>query len=676
VKPARTRRWFLAVFSVCAGAGLAACSPRPSIEGVPPEPPAAVRRGDEAFQYQDYDRAIDAYGSYLGRVRTGPYTAIAEYKSALAAYRLKRYDQTLFILDDLDSRYPEGKWMQADALRGDAERALGRNMLAIRAWADAWDLAGPEDQEKLAQRFRTVARTLDAAQLAEARSLVDNEDVRELLYPQGAAIPTIGEPLHEYEEDEELGVAPYAAAPRPQATEPPPRRAAAPPPLPPASPPMAAEFDDDDTGTWTPPDLEDLPTEPPSAAAAPPAPNPSPAARLEPPVPAPTPVVEARYVPPVAAPPPPPAPPADPAAVPPAEPVTAPPAEPVVVAALPASPADATIPSSDARVGVLLPVTGVHGAAGTAAWHAIQLAFANTRWRLMLIDTGKSGEREGLDELWADPKVVAVIGPFETAGAQGAAAAVDGLPPIVLPDEPGVGPVRLPLTAGPVDLLGPLLRYATGSVQIRRFAILYPDTADGRAARDAVQTAVENLGRSVVGTIGYPAGTASLASQEQQLIDWREQDDLQAVFLADGATMARPLAAFLQREMPDVTLLGVSHWEILADGGASTDGVLFADTFYADSARPETRDFVAAYRAAYGAQPESLAAQAYDVATLARRALTLGVDSRASMRERVREVGVVNGATGLVEVTPDGVTRPGVVLQVYDGKVREVGRSG
>lgn len=646
----RTRRWVLAVVCVAVGAELAACSPRPSIGVVPPEPPPAVRRGDDAFRYQDYDRAIDAYGSYLEKVRTGPYTAVAEYKSALAAYRLKRYDQTLFILDDLDTRYPDGKWMQVDALRGDAERALGRNMLAIRAWADAWELAGPEDQQKLARRFQSVARTMDGAQLAEARSLVENDEIRDLLYPEGTGIPVIGEPLHEPEDDEGS-----VAAPR--------RAVAVPSPKPSGAEPPVAE----DAGEWAPPDLADLPTVPPVAPEAVPPPKPS-AARREPAAPAAPPPVDV-------------APPAPRMAEPDALPTPAP----VPVAAarlpeppmtLPANPPDTTIRGADARIGVLLPVTGRHGAAGAAAWQAIQLAFVDAPARLLLVDTGGGVEAAALDKLWSDPDVVAVIGPFEHQGTANAGTPVDGLPAIELPETPGAGPVRLSLGTREVDLLGPLLRYATVAVQLRRIAVLYPETAAGRSARDAVERAVDNMGGTILGTIGYPAGTDAVAAAGERLLDWREKQNLQAVFLADDAAQARGLATFLRREMPDVTLLGAAQWDALADGGAATDGILFAESFFPGSTRPPARDFVVAYEAAYSGQPGGLAAEAYDVATVARRALALGVDSRPSMRERVREVGAINGASGLVEVTDEGFSRPGVVLQVYDGKLAEVGRSG
>jgi len=50
---------------------MAACSARVP---PPPEPPSAVRRGDQAFRYRDYDGAIKAYRSYSDLVMRDEYT--------------------------------------------------------------------------------------------------------------------------------------------------------------------------------------------------------------------------------------------------------------------------------------------------------------------------------------------------------------------------------------------------------------------------------------------------------------------------------------------------------------------------------------------------------------------------------------------------------------------------
>src|SRR5258708_37577994 len=125
---------------------LSACSVRVN---APPEPPRSVRRGDEAFRYKDYESAIASYRTYVDQTDEGNYTARVLYKTALAQYRLSRYDDALKTLDELADRYPHGHWVQVDALPGDAEHALGRDLAALRAWDTAWRVGSRSDRQKL-----------------------------------------------------------------------------------------------------------------------------------------------------------------------------------------------------------------------------------------------------------------------------------------------------------------------------------------------------------------------------------------------------------------------------------------------------------------------------------------------------------------------------------------------
>src|SRR5262249_33569754 len=104
----RSARWLVALALV-----LAACGPKVV---APPEAPMSVRRGDQAFRYEEYEAAIESYRTYLDTVERGDYTARVFYKAALAQYRLGRYRDTLLTLDELSQRYPKGHWVQVDAL--------------------------------------------------------------------------------------------------------------------------------------------------------------------------------------------------------------------------------------------------------------------------------------------------------------------------------------------------------------------------------------------------------------------------------------------------------------------------------------------------------------------------------------------------------------------------------
>lgn len=173
---------------------VAACSAKIS---APPEPPVAVRLGDEAFATQDYEGAIRDYETYLAQVERGDYTAHAYYKKSLAAYRLGDHAGAIAALDQLAATYPGSRWVQADALRGDAEVELGRVVPALIAWDGAWSMANEIERPKLRTRVDTVAKAATGAELAAARDQVKNPEVAAMLDAELSqrVPPAIYEPL-------------------------------------------------------------------------------------------------------------------------------------------------------------------------------------------------------------------------------------------------------------------------------------------------------------------------------------------------------------------------------------------------------------------------------------------------------------------------------------------------
>jgi branched-chain amino acid transport system substrate-binding protein len=101
--------------------------------------------------------------------------------------------------------------------------------------------------------------------------------------------------------------------------------------------------------------------------------------------------------------------------------------------------------------------------------------------------------------------------------------------------------------------------------------------------------------------------------------------------------------------------------------------VLFSNSFYSDSSRPSTRAFVDQYQQAYGQMPDAAAAQAYDAGLLVRRALDAGASSRIDLWQQLQVLGPIDGATGEIDATPTGLQRTLFLLQICDGKLREVG---
>jgi len=494
-------------------AALNACAPKNTI---PPEPPQLVRRGDEAFHYKQYATAIDAYRSYVDHSEPGAYTARALYKTALAQFRLQQYRATLATLDDLAQRYPKGHWVQVEALRGDAERALGNTLVALQDWEKAWKLANDKDRQKLRPRIVAAAQDLSDVDLARARRLATDDGFAALLDRQIAARqpPNLAEPLPNAGDESTLEATEGEVGKGPSIIEEP-----------------------------TEPAVDVQPRGVPAPRTAPP---PAPAA-LEPPLP---PDDSAWSVPQPAVPP--------PAAAP--QPTPAPP--------LPSAPIEKNVPRGAAQIGCLLPLSGSGRNLGERALRGIGLVFGTDNKRLVVADTESDpavAVRQ-FDRLAQDSRVLAVIGPVRSEDAQAIAGRAEELhvPVLLLSRRDGLnGPFTLQVGVTRAEELNGLLDYTMGKIRLRRLGLLYPKGATDMAS--AFRSEVERRGGTVVGAVAYPPGTRSLMSEAPIVRKWRDRDNLQAVFLPDGAAVAGQLAKFLQREMPDVTLLGVQGWEALAE---------------------------------------------------------------------------------------------------------------
>ena len=177
----RTRRnHTYAIAALCSPMIVAAagCSTKVS---APPEPPVAVRLGDAAFEAQNYESAIRDYRLYLADVDRGEYTARAFYKTALASQKLGDHSGALATLAELERRYPDSVWVQVEALRGDAERDIGRPTAAVLAWDRGWPVADEIERPKLRNRIEIVATGLSREEIDELKDEVSSGAIEALL---------------------------------------------------------------------------------------------------------------------------------------------------------------------------------------------------------------------------------------------------------------------------------------------------------------------------------------------------------------------------------------------------------------------------------------------------------------------------------------------------------------
>ncbi|HTB22374.1 MAG TPA: penicillin-binding protein activator [bacterium] len=123
---------------------------------------------------------------------------------------------------------------------------------------------------------------------------------------------------------------------------------------------------------------------------------------------------------------------------------------------------------------------------------------------------------------------------------------------------------------------------------------------------------------------------------------------LQAVYVpasAEDVVEAVPNMQFFDLYLP---LLGSDQWDRpeLRDHLPELNGSVFTAAYWGDSPDAAVRRFDDAYRRAYAAKPDVLAAQAYDAADLMAAAIFSGISDRASLRAALARVQGYDGASG------------------------------
>lgn len=340
---------------------------------------------------------------------------------------------------------------------------------------------------------------------------------------------------------------------------------------------------------------------------------------------------------------------------------------------------EAPVPAN-ARIGVLLPLSGEFASYGQRSLNGIKLGLGALASQLDVRDTkgDPAVARQAFDAFIVDPNVVAVIGPLRSKEAEVVAprAETAGVPTVLLSQQDGTTGqwVKQPAMTAARQATE-LVDYATGQ-GVRRFGILYPNDPYGIGLSTAFREEVDKHGGTVVGAVVYDPQQREFNVELLSVDKWIKGDDLQAVFIPDFADGAIPLATQLRAAHPGLVLLGSNGWNdpgALAPASADLDGAVFVDGFFPSSTRRGTQEFVAAYRGAYGgATPEILEAQAYDAARLVSRALQSGARSRLQVAQALQAPSTIEGAGGTIGILPQGIQRQLFLLKLSNGTISEI----
>jgi ABC-type branched-subunit amino acid transport system substrate-binding protein len=336
---------------------------------------------------------------------------------------------------------------------------------------------------------------------------------------------------------------------------------------------------------------------------------------------------------------------------------------------------------------------------------------------------------EAVRELARDPRVGAIVGPLLSGECEAAAGAAEaeGVPLLTLTPREEVARDRsfvFRLRSEPAEETQLLVEHAMNGLGARRFAILYPRDRYGRGLRTLFWEEVERRGGEIVGVASYDPEATDFAGPIRQLVGYalltegekaalaqRERItsrarrlpprearalmeearaitgpggvplppivDFDALFIPESHEKVGLIAPQLAyHEAVGMRLLGVSGWygkDLLRIAQEHVEGARFTVPFYPESELAVVQDFRDRYAATFHAEPEALAAQAYDAARLVLVQLAAGRVTREAIRDGLLATRGYPGVSGVLSMRPDGNARKRpFLLAVESGRIRQL----
>jgi len=335
-------------------------------------------------------------------------------------------------------------------------------------------------------------------------------------------------------------------------------------------------------------------------------------------------------------------------------------------------------------VGALVPKSGKYSNLGESLSRGIELAFTDTPFPVKVI--AEDTVEDSVSAVSAADKLIesnpdVVLGPLlsEPAAAVLPIMRERGVPQISFSrrQTPGYGSTSFLLGATSESQVHSLFTTAQGTLKIDRIAIVYPQDSNGfEFLREARRIAAE-LGMQIVYETPYGSEYGeSFVGIAQEI----EKAAPSGVFFPDEITKATVLIGnFTPAFRKQVKVLGSAAWDNIAKlNSARTllEGCVFVSPYFSRSQREIIKRFNTIYKNSYGAEPDFLAAQGFDAATMALAAISRKQSEGISFEEAFRAIENYEGLTGKMRVRSDGVVeRQFSVVQLGEKGLVEISQN-
>lgn len=388
-------------------------------------------------------------------------------------------------------------------------------------------------------------------------------------------------------------------------------------------------------------------------------------------------------------------------------------------------------------IGCLLPLSGPFAIYGQEILNGIQLGMdifnqsaGEKRIELIIKDTRGEAEEAvlGVEELAKKERAIAIIGPLTSKSAIAAARKAQELeiPIITLTQREGItdeGEMVFRNFLTPSKAIASLLSKAIGEIELRRFAILYPDTPYGRFFMNLFWDGVDEMGGEIRAVESYQPDDTDFAIEikkmvglhyprpesvvqmlkEKKLAEAKENPeeseeseeeqgegeeaeekedeeeepepivDFDAIFIPDNYQQVALIAPqFPFYGIFNVHFLGTSLWqspELIKMAGDYVQRAIFPSGFFKKSKSDTVREFVKAYKQNFDSEPGILAANGYDTICFLKNLVAKGtIRTRKNFREEIFQYDDFYGVTGTITFDHQGEVEKDPVLLTITGK--------
>ena len=356
-------------------------------------------------------------------------------------------------------------------------------------------------------------------------------------------------------------------------------------------------------------------------------------------------------------------------------------------------------------VGVILPLSGTYQAFGEKALQGIRLGIRESQdpskpslVSLAIRDSkGDPGEAEkAVEELASQENVIAILGPLLSITAEKAAMKSQQLKvPLItfaqkelLTEKDGfVFQNSLP----PSTQADALAAFAVRDLELRTFAIFYPNSPYGLLFKQLFSQEVTRRGGKVTGTVIYQEEQTDLGQEIRSFFKIkmsprggtpREKEEdyvpgysVDALLIPDSySRVGLILSQMAYYNVKGTTFLGTNAWNhpsLPSVGGQSAEGSLFVDAFFKGNPSSATEYFFKEFRKTYSRDPETLEALSFEAAEYVRKILVAKmVSSPIQLKEEMRRVQDFQGPAGLKGFAENGrALRTLSIMRVHKGQI-------